>query len=99
MTQLELDFGEEFAPQGKTDTSDDEIVEMAKQCGIMYREMSDEFHTGYSDGVEMEQMKAFADLVAAKEREINVKKFTPVLAYALRVADLKIAEGNDDTRS
>jgi hypothetical protein len=30
MTQLELDFGEEFAPKGKTDL----IVEMAESCGF-----------------------------------------------------------------
>ena len=44
----------------------DEITEMAKQCGIMYREISDEFYTGYSDGVEIDQMQAFAKLVAAR---------------------------------
>jgi DNA-binding GntR family transcriptional regulator len=47
----------------------DEIIEMAKQAGINYRELSDEFATGNGDGVEIEQMQAFAKLVAAKERE------------------------------
>jgi len=47
----------------------DEIIEMARQAGINYRELSDEFATGNGDGVEIEQMEAFVKLVAAKERE------------------------------
>ena len=47
----------------------DEIIEMARQAGINYRELSDEFATGNGDGVEIEQMQAFVKLVAAKERE------------------------------
>ena len=47
----------------------DEIIEMARQAGINYRELSDEFATGNGDGVEIEQMQAFAALVAAAERE------------------------------
>lgn len=46
-----------------------EIIEMARQAGINYRDLSDEFATGNGDGVEIEQMEAFAKLVAAKERE------------------------------
>jgi hypothetical protein len=42
----------------------DEIIEMARQAGINYRELSDEFATGNGDGVEIEQMEAFAKLVA-----------------------------------
>jgi len=44
----------------------DEIIEMARQAGINYRELSDEFATGNGDGVEIEQMQAFAKLVAAR---------------------------------
>jgi hypothetical protein len=51
----------------------DEIIEMTKQAGINYREFSDEFATGNGDGVEIEQMQAFAKLVAAKEREACAK--------------------------
>lgn len=50
-------------------TQQNEIIEMARQAGINYRELSDEFATGNGDGVEIEQMEAFAKLVAAKERE------------------------------
>ena len=51
----------------------DEIIEMARQAGINYRELSDEFATGNGDGVEIEQMQAFAALVAAAEREACAK--------------------------
>jgi hypothetical protein len=39
---------------------------MAKQAGIHFRELSEEFATGNGDGVEIEQMQAFAKLVAEK---------------------------------
>jgi len=44
----------------------EEIIEMARQAGIHYRELSEEFATGNGDGVEIEQMQAFAKLVAEK---------------------------------
>ena len=47
----------------------DEIIEMARRAGINYRDLSDEFATGNGDGVEIEQMQAFAKLVAAKATE------------------------------
>jgi len=47
----------------------EEIIEMAIQVGIHYRELSEEFATGNGDGVEIEQMQAFARLIAEKERE------------------------------
>ena len=51
----------------------DEIIELARQAGINYRELSDEFATGNGDGVEVEQMEAFAKMVAAKERDSCAK--------------------------
>jgi hypothetical protein len=51
----------------------DETIELARQAGIHYRELSDEFATGNGDGVEIEQMQAFAKLVAEKEREACAK--------------------------
>ena len=47
----------------------DEIIEMATQVGIKYRALSDEFATDNGDGVEIEQMHAFAKLIAERERE------------------------------
>lgn len=43
----------------------DEIIRMAREVGIKYRGFGDEFYSPYSDGVEIEQMQAFAQLVAA----------------------------------
>ena len=51
----------------------EEIIDMAKKAGINYRELSDEFATGNGDGVEVEQMEAFAKLIAEKEREACAK--------------------------
>lgn len=53
----------------------EEIIEMARQAGIHYREIPGEFATGNGDGVENEQMEEFAKLVAAKEREACVKAY------------------------
>jgi hypothetical protein len=47
----------------------DEIIEMAKQAGMIYREFSDEFANGNTDGVDLETMENFAKLVAQHERE------------------------------
>jgi len=55
--------------QWKKTMTKEEIIELARKAGINYRELSDEFATGNGDGVEIEQMEAFAKLVAEKERE------------------------------
>jgi hypothetical protein len=44
----------------------EEIILLAKQCGIGYRGISEEFYTGYCDGVVLEQMYAFAKRVAER---------------------------------
>ena len=44
------------------------IIEMAKQVGMIYREISDEFANGNTDGVDLETMERFARLVAQHER-------------------------------
>lgn len=69
----------------------DETIEFARQAGINYRELSDEFATGNGDGVEIEQMEAFAKLIAAKEREACAKHLdnqnttiTDILAAEIR---------------
>lgn len=51
-----------------------DIIEMAKQAGINYRELSDEFATGGGDGVEIEQMQAFVKLVEKRKCEELAKK-------------------------
>ena len=46
----------------------DEIIQMAKQVGMIYREILDEFANGNTDGVDLETMERFARLVAEHER-------------------------------
>jgi hypothetical protein len=47
----------------------DEIIEMARQADIQYREIEHEFHSWWADGIYIDELEAFAKLVAAKERE------------------------------
>ena len=42
---------------------------MAIEVGMRYREIEDEFHSGYADGVYLDELEAFAKLVAAKKQE------------------------------
>ena len=51
----------------------DEIIKMAKQVGMRYREIEDEFYSSYADGVYLDELKAFAKLVAQHEREACAK--------------------------
>jgi len=47
------------------------IIEMAKQAGIKRR--TDEFYSEFCDGVYADDLEAFANLVAAAEREACAK--------------------------
>ena len=49
----------------------DEIIEMAVEAGIKGR--TDEFYSEFCDGVYFDDLKTFAKLVAAKEREACAK--------------------------
>ena len=49
------------------------IIELAKQSGMVYREFSDEFANANTDGVDLTTLQAFAALVAAQEREAIMK--------------------------
>ena len=51
----------------------DEIIEMARQSGMVYREFEDEFANANTDGVDLKTIEAFAKLVADKEREACAK--------------------------
>ena len=57
----------------KEDMTQDEIIEMARQSGMVYREFEDEFANANTDGVDLKTIQAFAKLVAAKEREACAK--------------------------
>jgi len=45
------------------------IIELAKQAGMVYREFENEFANANTDGVDLKTMQAFAALVAAHEHE------------------------------
>ena len=45
------------------------IIRLAKQSGMVYREFEDEFANGNTDGVDLKTLQAFANLVVAQERE------------------------------
>lgn len=46
-----------------------EIIELAKQAGMNYRELEDEFFSKNADGVDIEELERFAKLVAKKQAE------------------------------
>lgn len=49
------------------------IIELAKQAGMVYREFYDEFANANTDGVDLTTLQAFAALVAAHERDAIMK--------------------------
>ena len=49
------------------------IIELAKQVGMVYREFEDEFANSNTDGVDLTTLQKFAALVAAQEREAIMK--------------------------
>ena len=51
----------------------DDIIRIAKEAGMQYREHLDQMATPYCDGVYMEELERFANLVAAAEREACAK--------------------------
>ena len=63
MTQLELDFGEEFAPKGKTDPYREVVINLANDMALFASIWVDD------GGDEINDLVKFAKLVAAKERE------------------------------
>jgi len=67
------------------------IIELAKQAGMVYREFEDEFANSNKDGVCLSSMQAFAALVAAHERE-ECAKIADV-AGPYQCADLIRARG------
>ena len=44
------------------------IIRLAKQSGMVYREFEDEFANGNTDGVDLKTLQAFANLVEAAAR-------------------------------
>lgn len=61
------------------------LKELAIEAGMRYREIEDEFFSDYADGVSLEHMMNFAQLVAEAERE---EVLDLVDAYAKNNIDL-----------
>jgi hypothetical protein len=59
-----LRYAENVESKG-TNMTKDEIIKLAKQVGMRYREIEDEFYSGNADGVYLDELEAFAKLVAA----------------------------------
>ena len=70
----------------------EEIIEMARQAGMIYREFSDEFANGNTDGVYLETMENFAKLVAQHERELCAKEAETTF-YSVQAAENIRARG------
>jgi hypothetical protein len=51
------------------------LKELAKQVGMRYREIEDEFYSGYADGVYLDELEAFAELVAKQTRKEMIDEF------------------------
>ena len=47
----------------------DEIIDVAKQSGMNYRDLEDEFYSGNADGLSIIHLQVFVKLVALRERE------------------------------
>ena len=65
------------------------IIELAKQAGMVYREFEDEFANSNKDGVCLSSMQAFAALIAAHEREecaIIVEQMNSLLSPEIAAA-------------
>ena len=54
---------------------ENEIMVLAKQVGMRYREIEDEFYSGYADGVYLDELEAFAQLVAKQARKEMMDEF------------------------
>jgi hypothetical protein len=70
----------------------DEIIEMAKQAGMRYRKIEDEFFSSYADGVYADDLEAFAKLVAQHEREACAKEAETTF-YSVQAAENIRARG------
>lgn len=54
-----------------------DIIRMAREAGMVYREFEDEFANANTDGVDLKTMIAFAKLIADAKRDHMVFRATP----------------------
>jgi len=67
--QIALDKMAENARELGLDYEPDKtIIEMAREAGMVYRKFEDEFANANTDGVDLETIERFAELVRADER-------------------------------
>lgn len=59
------------------------IIEMARKAGMVYREFEDEFANANTDGVDLETLKRFADLIRADCAEVCKERGWYVTACAI----------------
>jgi len=56
----------------------DDIIRIAEKSGIKFRKHLEDFHSPYCDGIYIEEMEAFVQLVAAAEREECAKRLDAI---------------------
>ena len=54
------------------------VIEIAREAGMVYREFEDEFANANTDGVDVETLERFAELVRADEREACAQLATTI---------------------
>ena len=59
----------------------EDIIQMAREAGINYRKHLLEFHSTQCDGIDLEDLERFAQLVAAAEREHYDKLFEHIKGW------------------
>ena len=72
----------------------DEIIKMAIGIGLEYRQNNNEINTPYCDGIHIDELRLFAELVAQHEREKSLKLW--MLLDDIDTAD-DIAKTDHDT--
>jgi len=66
------------------------IIDMAREAGMVYREFEDEFANANTDAVDLKTLEAFAKLVRADEREACAKVCDEHSGYMTGMVGLKI---------
>ena len=65
----------------------EDIIRMAREAGLKFREHLDEFFSPLCDGVYFEDLEDFANLVAAAEREACAKVCDELVTHTRALGD------------
>jgi hypothetical protein len=68
------------------------VKELAKQAGMHYRDLCDEFAAPNTDGVPLEMLKRFAELIRLEETKACAKHYLEIMRDAVEQAVLKERE-------